>query len=347
MHRPDFLQIKKEFKAELNHSKTYPELKQLRIKYLGRKGIINQLIKDLTQLPPQDKINVGNSLNQLKAQIVQSLQSQRDKIQNSYVLDLDQDWTDVSIPGIRPNLGHLHPQTIVLGDVIDVFKQLGYQVAMGPEIESEEYNFAKLNFPPEHPARDAQNTLFLNLRGTRLKPGSVILRTHTSAMQGRIMTKTKPPIRVIVPGKCYRYETVDASHGFEFMHVEGFVVEKRITLADLFGTIDASLKMILGAETEVRFACTFFPFVEPGVDTYIKCTLCQGKGCSFCKETGWSEIMPAGMIHPNVFKAVGYNPDQTQGFAFAIGFSRVVNLRYGISDLRLLQTPDLRILNQF
>jgi phenylalanyl-tRNA synthetase alpha chain len=190
-------------------------------------------------------------------------------------------------------------------------------------------------------------TFYLDTAGTDLKPGETILRTQTSAMQGRIMEKMKPPFRVLAPGRNFRYEQVDASHGFEFWQVEGFVVDENIHLTDLFGTINYVLRQLFGKETKIRFATTNFPFVEPGVDAYLQCTICGGKGCSFCKGTGWSEIMPAGMIHPNVLRMAKIDPAKWNGFAFAIGLSRIVNLRYQIKDLRTLTTPDMRILSQF
>ena len=190
-------------------------------------------------------------------------------------------------------------------------------------------------------------TFYLDTKGSHVKLGELILRTQTSAMQGRVMGKVSPPLKVLVPGKNFRYEQVDASHGFEFWQVEGFVVDKNIHLTDLFGTIEYVLKKLFGESSKIRFATTNFSFVEPGVDTYLQCTLCKGKGCSFCKKSGWSEIMPAGMIHPFVFKEAGIDPNKWTGFAFAIGFSRIINLKYQISDLRTLTTPDLRILKQF
>ena len=237
--------------------------------------------------------------------------------------------------------------TQVIYDVVDVFKGLGYQVADGPEIETDYYNFTALNMPPNAPSRDTQATLYLDTRNSKAKPGEILLRTQTSSMQVRIMEKIKPPIRVIVPGKTYRVDDVDASHSFEFWQVEGFLVDENVRLTDLFGTIDYVLKKLMGKDIKIKFATTNFSFVEPGVDTYMECTVCKGKGCSFCKMSGWSEIMPAGMIHPNVLKAVGYDSKKVSGFAFAIGLSRLVTLRYEMEDLRLLTNPDLRILEQF
>ena len=289
---------------------------------------------------------VGRLANEIKNTIEETLETQDRNLRNIKTKTL-QEGIDITMPGIKPAIGHLHPLTQVIYDVVDVFKSLGYQAANGPEIETDYYNFEALNIPKDHPARDTQQTFYLDTRSSKVEPGEIILRTQTSAMQARVMEKTKPQIRVIVPGKNFRYEQVDASHGFEFWHCEGFLVDTNVRLTDLFGTIDYVLRKLMGEKIKLKFATTNFPFVEPGVDTYMECTVCKGKGCSFCKYSGWSEIMPAGMIHPNVLKAVGYNPREVSGFAFAIGLSRLVTLRYQMNDLRLLTNPDLRILNQF
>jgi len=341
--REKLLSLKNEALALILQARTKAELEELRIAFLGKKGKLNQLLKLIPRLSADGKKEVGQFANEVKKTLEEVIITQQDSL--SISLALENEAIDVTIPGKPAKIGHLHPQTQVLSEIIDIFRQIGYQVADGPEIETDFYNFEVLNIPKDHPARDTQQTFYLNLIDKNF--GQLILRTQTSAMQGRVTEKTKPPLRVIVPGKCFRYEQVDASHGFEFWHMEGFAVDKNITLADLFGTISYVLKKLMAEKTKLRFACTNFPFVEPGVDTYMECTVCQGKGCSFCKNSGWSEIMPAGMIHPNVLKACKINPKDWQGFAFAIGLSRVVNLRYGMSDLRLLTTPDLRIINQF
>jgi len=328
---------------EVSDKKTLEEIK---LQFLGRSGKLTLSIKDIAKLPVEKRPDVGRLANEVKKAIEETIANQELRIKNQELGERIEK-VDTSAPGIKPNIGHLHPMTQVLTDVVDVFKTIGFQVAEGPEIESDYYNFEVLNIPKDHPSRDTQQTLCLDTRKSKVIPGEVILRTQTSAMQGRIMKKINPPVRVIVPGKNFRYEQVDASHGFEFWQVEGFFVDKEVRLTDLFGTIDYVLRKLMGEGIKLKFATTNFPFVEPGVDTYIECTVCKGAGCSFCKQMGWSEIMPAGMIHPNVLKAVGYNPKALSGFAFAIGLSRLVTLRYQMDDLRLLTNPDLRILNQF
>ncbi len=333
----EIISLKNEALAQIIQAGSADELENLRINYLGRNGKITALIKELKNIKPEDRKQVGMLINEAKKTIENLLSRRKSEIIK--ILTEKREWFDLTIPGIRPDIGHLHPMTTILKEVKGIFNYLGYQVTDGPEIESDYYNFEALNIPKDHPSRDTQMTFYLGK--------DIILRTQTSAMQGRVMKEAKPPFRVLVPGRNFRYEQIDASHGFEFWQVEGFVVDRNIHLTDLFGTIDYVLKALFGKESKLRFATTNFPFVEPGVDTYLQCTICKGKGCTFCKGTGWSEIMPAGMIHPFVLKEAGIDTNKWGGFAFAIGLSRIVNLRYRINDLRTLTMPDLRILNQF
>ncbi|PJE67662.1 phenylalanine--tRNA ligase subunit alpha [Candidatus Shapirobacteria bacterium CG10_big_fil_rev_8_21_14_0_10_40_9] len=332
------LNLKNEALAQIVSAKNQDELERLHQAYLGRKGKLSLIIKEIPNLPLGKRVDIGRLSNDAKKAIEEAINRQQSAILIK-PKGLEKEWIDVTSPGIKPEKGHLHPQTQVLEKILNIFNFLGYQVAQGPEIETDWYNFEILNIPKDHPSRDTMQTLYLD--------NGKLLRTHTSSMQGRVMEKAKPPFRVVVPGKCFRFEQVDPSHGFEFWQVEGFAVDKNITLTDLFGTISYVLKKLFGEKTMLKFACTNFPFVEPGVDTYMKCTVCQGKGCSFCKNLGWSEIMPAGMIHPGVLEKSGIDPQKYSGFAFAIGLSRIVNLMYQMNDLRLLTLPDLRILNQF
>lgn len=334
------ISLKNEALAQIMDAKSSADLEEIRIAYLGRNGRLTTVTKNLKNIGPAERKNAGILINEAKNTILENLASQKGKFSI-----LTRQWFDLTIPGKKPEAGYLHAQTKVLKEITDIFKYLGYQVADGPEIETDYYNFEALNIPKDHPARDTQQTFYVESPGP--KSGEIIMRTQTSAMQGRVMEKSKPPFRVLVPGKNFRYEQVDASHGFEFWQVEGFVVDTNIRLTDLFGTIDFVLKSLFGKDTKIRFATTNFPFVEPGVDTYIECTVCKGRGCSFCKKTGWSEIMPAGMIHPFVLKEAKIDTEKWGGFAFAIGLSRVVTLKYQIDDLRVLTTPDMRILSQF
>jgi len=343
--REEIINTKNEAIAQITETKDVRELESLRISYLGRNGKITKLIKKIKDLNPDEKRGVGNLLNDAKRIVQDELGRKRRELAESSATK--KEWFDLTIPGKKPEVGTLHALTKTLTEIIDIFTYLGYQVTDGPEIETDYYNFEALNIPKDHPARDTQQTFYIDTMGANLSFGELILRTQTSAMQGRVMEKIEPPFRVLVPGTNYRYEQVDASHGFQFSQVEGFIVDENIHLTDLFGTIEYFLKILFGQKAKIRFATTNFPFVEPGVDTYLGCTICGGKGCSFCKNTGWSEIMPAGMIHPNVLEMAGVDTKKWGGFAFAIGSSRVANLKYHIQDLRILTTPDLRILRQF
>lgn len=333
----DVINLRNQAVAQISSVSNAAELEEIRASYLGRNGKFTLLVKKIKEVEPEKRKEFGITLNESKSTIEKLLSDKKQELIKS--LTEKRDWFDLSIPGIKPEIGHLHPLTQVLAEVKKVFNYLGYQVADGPEIETDYYNFEALNIPKDHPSRDTQMTFYLD--------NGKILRTQTSAMQGRVMELRKPPFRVLAPGRNFRYEQVDASHGFEFWQVEGFVVDENIHLTDLFGTIDYVLKELFGSDVKLRFATTNFPFVEPGVDTYMSCTICGGKGCSFCKNSGWSEIMPAGMIHPNVLSMAKIDPKKWSGFAFAIGLSRIVNLRYQIKDLRTLTTPDTRISSQF
>jgi phenylalanyl-tRNA synthetase alpha chain len=342
----ELMQVKNSAVSMIIEADNQRELEEIKLQFLGRSGRLTLTLKEITKIPAEKRAAVGQLANEVKKVIETTLEEKKLTL-GSQISNQKKQSIDITNPGIKPDIGHLHPMTQVLSEVVDVFKSLGYQAADGPEIETDYYNFEALNIPKNHPARDTQQTFYLDTRNSKVTPGEIILRTQTSAMQGRVMEKIKPPIRVIVPGKNFRYEQVDASHGFEFWHVEGFMIDTDVRLTDLFGTIDCVLRKLMGEKAKLKFATTNFPFVEPGVDTYIECTVCKGKGCSFCKNSGWSEIMPAGMIHPNVLKAAGYDSQEVSGFAFAIGLSRLVTLRYGMDDLRLLTNPDLRILEQF
>jgi len=340
------MQIKNSAVSMIIEAENQKELEEIKLQFLGRSGRLTLTLKGITKIPVEKRAAVGQLANEVKKVIEETLGEKFLNLNSQFLIQNKQS-IDITNPGIKPDIGHLHPMTQVLNEVVDVFKSIGFQAADGPEIETDYYNFEALNIPKDHPSRDTQQTLYLDTRNSKVNPGEIILRTQTSTMQGRVMEKIKPPARVIVPGKNFRYDQVDASHGFEFWQVEGFMADANVKLTDLFGTIEYVLRKLMGESVKLKFATTNFPFVEPGVDTYIQCSVCSGKGCNFCRYSGWSEIMPAGMIHPNVLKAVGYNSQEISGFAFAIGLSRLVTLRYRMDDLRLLTNPDLRILEQF
>jgi len=340
------MQIKNSALSMIIEATDQKELEEIKIQFLGRSGKLTLAMKEIVKVHIEKRPEIGQLANEVKKAIEETLGNKISNLKNQ-ISKGRKEKIDITDPGIKPNIGHLHPMTQVLYEVVDVFKGIGFQAADGPEIETDYYNFEALNIPKDHPSRDTQQTLYLDTRNSKVNPGEIILRTQLSGMQARVMEKVKPPVRVIVPGKNFRYEQVDASHGFEFWQVEGFMVDENVRLTDLFGTIDYALKKLMGQDVKLKFATTNFPFVEPGVDTYISCTVCGQRGCSFCKHSGWSEIMPAGMIHPNVLKAVGFDSRKVSGFAFAIGLSRLVTLRYQMDDLRLLTNPDLKILEQF
>lgn len=342
----ELIGIKNNAVALILDSQDLKELERIKLEFLGRSGQLTRAIRKIAKLPEDRRPEIGKLANEVKKTIEQTLDSQKQEVR-SKKLDGQQDSIDKTAPGILPKIGHLHPLTQILDEVIDIFAKIGFQVADGPEIEKDYYNFEVLNIPKDHPARDTQQTLYLDTRGSKIKPGEVILRTHGSNMQGRIMEKHILPARVIYPGKVFRYEQVDASHGFEFWQVEGLAIDRNITMTDLFGMFDFVLKEFFGEKSKVRFAAHNFPFTEPSTEVYVTCSVCKGRGCSFCKKTGWVEIAGAGMIHPNLLKNVGIDSKKWQGFAFGFGFSRMITLKYQMDDLRLLTNPDLRILEQF
>jgi phenylalanyl-tRNA synthetase alpha chain len=321
-------------------------LEEIKLAFLGRSGKLTLVIKDITKLPKELRPEVGRLANEVKKAIEDTISNQELGIRNQE-LGIKKQKIDISAPGIKPNIGHLHPMTQVLSEVVDIFKRIGFQVADGPDIETDYYNFEALNFPKDHPALDTQQTLYLDTRDSKINPGEIILRTQTSNMQIRVMEKCQPPLRIIVPGKVFRYEQTDASHGFEFWQFEGLAVDEHITFTDLLGTLDYFVKQFFGADTKIKFTSHNFPFTEPSLEGYISCTVCKGKGCRFCKFSGWVEALGGGMIHPNVLRKVKIDPSKYQGFAFGTGLSRLVTLRYQMDDLRLLTNPDLRILEQF
>lgn len=334
------IDIKNEALAQILSANSREILEEIRVEYLGKsKGKLTAVIKKLPGLAPEERAIIGRFANEVKKTIEDALGTQEVVLRAYHEKNIaETEWIDATVPALLPPQGSLHVMTQVLHEVLDIFKTLGYQTADGFEIESDYYNFTCLNMPPDSPSRDAQATFYL---------GEKITRTQLSGMQVRIMEKTKPPLRVVIPGKVFRVDDVDASHGFEFWQLEGILIDKNIHLTDLLGTMDYVLRKLYGQNIKLRFDATYFAFVEPGVQAYMSCTICQQKGCSFCKNTGWVEIMPAGMVHPNVIKAGGLDPNQWGGFAFCIGLSRAAVLKYQIDDLRVLINPDLRILKQF
>jgi phenylalanyl-tRNA synthetase alpha chain len=308
-------------------------------RFTGKKGELSAILHSIANLEPESRRRVGSAANIIKAKIEELYNSKKENFKNQIQSDiLLKNKIDLTIPGVSYNNLHKHPITAVLEETVNFFMSMGFEVAEGPEIETTYYNFDALNIPANHPARDVWDTFYLK--------NGLVPRTHTSSVQVRTMESKKPPIRIIAPGKCYRYESVDATHLFMFNQVEGLFVDKTVRLSDLKGILEATVRHLLGAK-KTRFRPAFYPFVEPGLDLDIECVFCGGKGCNICKFTGWIEVIPCGMVHPKVFEYAKYDPNEYKGFAFGMGFDRMVMLKYNINDLRLLYQGNIDILSQF
>jgi phenylalanyl-tRNA synthetase alpha chain len=317
------------------------EVEAVRIRYLGRKGELTTAVRRLKDVPPAERPVLGALLNEIKDEVERCIdEALRATRAATRAQRLEQERVDVTIPGRRPQPARLHPLTQVMEELIDVFCSVGFSVAEGPDVEDDYHNFEALNFPKDHPARDMQDTLFVD--------GELLLRTHTSPVQIRVMESQQPPLRVIAPGAVYRHDS-DVTHSPMFHQIEGFMVDRHVTFADLKGVLTYSLKKVFGPESPVRFRPSFFPFTEPSAELDIGCFQCEGRDrqCRICKGTGWLEILGAGMIDPNVFRAVRYDPEEVSGFAFGIGIERVAMLKYQIDDIRLFFGNDIRFLRQF
>jgi phenylalanyl-tRNA synthetase alpha chain len=321
------------------------EFEAFKGRYLGRdKGLVPALFARMRDLPAEERAGYGTRANAAKHEVEEGIaRLGADLARNEAQRRERRAAVDVTLPGRRPPTGSLHPVTIVRRRIEEIFLRMGYSIADGPEVESDHYNFEALNFPPEHPARDAQDTLFLESRAD----APLLLRTHTSPVQIRELTKRGAPLKIIAPGRVYRNESVDATHQPVFHQVEALVVDRGISMADLKGTVETFFEALFGAGTRVRIIPTFFPFVEPGADVHVSCIFCKGAGCRTCKGSGWMELAGAGEVHPNVLKACGVDPEEWSGFAFGLGLDRVAMMLYEFPDLRLLFEGDERFLSQF
>ena len=338
-------EVQAKAQRELRSAATPDALEQWRIAYLGRSGELTRVLRTLGSLAPETRRDVGAAANKAKAALEQGLAARRGEIEDA-AASAAEEGIDVTLPGRPAPRGGLHPTTRMVREICDAFASMGFDVVEGPEVEWDKYNFEALNIPRDHPARDMWNSLWIDYADdSGHRP--MLLRTHTSPMQARVMEKTRPPIRVVVPGKCYRYEATDATHEWHFYQVEGLAVDEGITFADLKGTLYELARRIFGEGRRIRFRCDYFPFVEPGVDMSIDCFKCDGAGCRICSGTGWIEIMGAGMVHPNVLEGAGYDPSVYTGFAFGMGPERIAMLKHGIDDIRLFYSNDLRFLRQF
>lgn len=312
-------------------------VEQLRIKYLGRKGLISGLFEQMKQLPEQMKPQRGALLNEVKNNILNAYEDAFKRY--SSVAVKKRAPFDVTLPGVKLPRGHIHPINQVIEEINQIFLEMGFKIAEGPEIETEYYNFEALNIPLEHPSRDIFDTFYIDKE--------VLLRSQTSTVQIRVMEKESPPLQVISAGRVYRPDATDASHSFMFHQVEGFMVDEDVRFSELKGVLSVFAKRMFGEDTKMRFRPHFFPFTEPSTEVDISCIICKGKGCRVCSHKGWLEILGAGMIHPNVFEEVGYDPKRWRGFAFGMGVERIAMLKFGIADIRLFFENDLRLLRQF
>jgi phenylalanyl-tRNA synthetase alpha chain len=331
---------------ELGKVTNLEELEAWRIRYLGRKSGLIQILRLLATLPLEDRRVAGARANEVKKTFEARLAEKKTSLELAATLSLQRESLDVTLPGERVLLGRLHPITQILDEICHIFQDMGFQVVEGPEVEWEHYNFEALNMPADHPARDMFATLWIDFE-TEAGDRPMLLRTHTSPVQIRVMEKSPPPIRIIAPGRVYRYEATDATHEWMFYQVEGLAVDRNITLADLKGTLFELARRLFGKERKCRFRCDYFPFVEPGVEVAIDCFVCGGAGCRLCGNSGWIEIIGAGMVHPEVLRRVGIDPEVYSGFAFGMGVERIPILRYGIDDIRLFYSNDVRFLRQF
>jgi len=325
---------------ELAQAGTRQNLEQVRVKYLGKKGALTQLLRSMPSLPPAERPVVGREANEAKAEIETALAARLAEVEQAErQARLAADRGDLSLPGRRTIPGAEHPLSLVLGEIIDVFVGLGFAVADGPEVESDYYNFEALNIPKDHPARDMQDTFYVS--------EDVLLRTHTSPVQIRTMLRQRPPVRIIVPGRVYRRDPFDMTHSPVFHQVEGLAVDRDISMADLRGTLELFARELFGPDSRIRFRPSFFPFTEPSAEVDVLCFACKGAGCRVCKQSGWLEILGSGMVHPQVLRNVGYDPEEVTGWAFGMGVERIAMLKYGVDDLRLFFENDLRFLSQF
>ena len=316
------------------------KLNEARVSYLGKKGELTAILKNMKNVAPEDRPKVGQLVNEARAQIEEMLEKSGKEMQSRILEEkMKAEVIDVTLPAKKAKIGHRHPNTIALEEVERIFIGMGYEVVEGPEVEYADYNFTKLNIPEDHPARDEQDTFFIN--------DSILLRSQTSPVQARTMEQGKLPIRMIAPGRVFRSDEVDATHSPSFHQIEGLVIDRNITFADLKGTLEEFAKELFGPETRTKFRPHHFPFTEPSAEVDVSCFKCGGSGCRFCKGSGWIEILGCGMVHPNVLRMCGIDPEEYTGFAFGVGLERIALLKYEIDDMRLLYENDTRFLKQF
>lgn len=332
--------IQEEAAKRIQEANSLDKLNEVRVAFLGKKGELTAVLKGMKDVAPEDRPKVGQWVNEVRAELEGLLEETKAKLEaEALEKKLREEVIDVTLPAKKMEIGHRHPNTIALEEVERIFIGMGYEVVEGPEVEYDLYNFEKLNIPEGHPAKDEQDTFYVNK--------NIVLRTQTSPVQARVMEEGKLPIRMIAPGRVFRSDEVDATHSPSFHQIEGLVIDKHITFADLKGTLQEFVKQLFGADTKVKFRPHHFPFTEPSAEMDVSCFKCGGKGCRFCKGEGWIEILGCGMVHPKVLKMSGIDPNEYQGFAFGLGLERITLLKYEIDDMRLLYENDDRFLKQF
>ena len=333
-------QILKDATARIQESDALDKLNDVRVSFLGKEGGLTAVLKSMKDVAKEDRPLIGQMVNETRAKIEACLEKTKSDLEAKLLeARLEEEVIDVTLPAKKQTLGHRHPNTIALEEVERIFTGMGYEVLEGPEIEYDKYNFELLNIPANHPAKDEQDTFYINKE--------IVLRTQTSPVQARVMETGKMPIRMICPGRVFRSDEVDATHSPSFHQIEGLVVDKNITFADLKGTLEQFAKELFGPETKTKFRPHHFPFTEPSAEMDVSCFKCGGKGCRFCKGEGWIEILGCGMVHPHVFEMCGIDPEEYTGFAFGVGLERIALLKYEIDDMRLLYENDYRFLKQF
>ncbi len=333
-------EVRKSSVAEIKGANSRKELNDLKVKYLGKKGELTLLLRGMGELSPEERPVVGSLVNELRDELDNLIEQKELEIDKQEMLNkLETENIDVTEPSKKIELGSIHPITQIIDEVKEIFLGMGYQIADGPEVEKAFYNFDQLNTPPDHPARDIQDTFYIT--------DDIVLRSQTSPVQARVMENQKPPIKIICPGAVYRSDSVDATHSPVFHQVEGLVVDKNISMTDLKGTLEMFAKKCLGENTQIRFRPHHFPFTEPSAEADVSCFVCGGKGCRVCKGEGWIELLGCGMVHPNVLKNCGIDPEIYSGFAFGFGVERIAMAKFGIEDMRLLFENDVRFLKQF
>jgi phenylalanyl-tRNA synthetase alpha chain len=340
MLEDDLSQLQASALARIETAADPEALEAVRVDVLGRKGTLAQISKEMAKLSPEEKASIGKRLNAAKQALEGALEAKKARFDSEALSrKLDSEWVDLTLPAPGPRPGSLHPLTKIQHEIEEVFTSMGFTVLGGPEVESEYNNFDALNIPPDHPARDMQDTFWLE--------GGHLLRTHTSPVQVRGMRKLGPPLRMIAPGRVFRNEEVDASHEHTFYQLEGMMVDREVSVANLIYFMKTLLSAVFKREVTVRLRPGYFPFVEPGFELDIQCLICGGPGCPVCKQSGWVELLPCGLVHPNVLRMGGIDPEEWNGFAFGLGMTRLVMMRYAIDDIRLLQGGDLRFISQF